>query len=403
MSNFSYFLYEKKLRFSVVSNDALNAFHAKYSKKFSPLYNSSTILKVLNNSDLLEDVNTGVKIKYNYVYYYYVAKYIADNISSKTIKKVIKNMCKKMYIEEYSNIMIFLSHLSNDPLVVNSLLKSAKRLFEEIPIMKLDKDVATFNGIIGNKIYDDSVPLGPDVIEERMKNARLEDEIIQQNKDLMSNKTNSKTNSVALILYALKTIEIIGQVTKKQHGKLKKKKKYKLVKESYLLGLRVLGYIVNIAKQDMNKILIDISNSLKPTKRDQVALKERSNANEYLFLVVTLISIGMIRAITNSIGTKKLNEDYNKIEKEYPYNSILLINYSNRLEHYSRFPHSELKTLAKVSLNNHLMRKILIHLTVNYLYLFPTQKKEKQEIARLLNIPIKEQTLIQKTSRIRRK
>jgi hypothetical protein len=50
-------------------------------------------------------------------------------------------MARRFHREEYANILIFLSYLSKDPIIIETLLKSATALFSDCAPCDLDRNV----------------------------------------------------------------------------------------------------------------------------------------------------------------------------------------------------------------------------------------------------------------------
>jgi hypothetical protein len=56
-----------------------------------------------------------------------VAKYTANNIRKKHVKERISKMAKRLHVEEFANIIMFLTHLSNDPFIIQEVIGNGSR------------------------------------------------------------------------------------------------------------------------------------------------------------------------------------------------------------------------------------------------------------------------------------
>lgn len=411
ITSFCYFLFEEKLKVLTISE--FNDFHALYCDRHDiKNFGAKTILKVFEDAKLF-DVNSYVSVNYKFVYYYFVAKYMTNNISKQGTKDIISKMIKRLYREEFSNIILFLTHLSKDPFIINELVENAKTIFEGNDIAKLDNDVDNINALIKElpKQILENVDIHQhreDELEEKQESERLENEYEQYNQDDDEFDLDEATETIDLLAQftlALKNIEILGQVAKKYWGEMTGDIKYDVVSETYNLGLRTLNNYLSFMENNTEMLIPQIANLIdKKFIKDKFKLEKRVEdlANDFIFRLCFLASFGIIRKISNSIGYEGLEETFSKVLKKNPVNSVRLIDLSIKLEHFSKLPIDRIEQDSKDFANNKLSAMALRNLVINYMYMFETDHKEKTQLSRIFGIDIQSQYVIDQTSKIKK-
>lgn len=411
ITNFCYFLFEKKSKGLSISE--FNDFHTLYCNKHDiKNFGAKTILKIFEDAKLF-DVNSYVSINYKFVYYYFVAKYLNNNISKQETKDIISKMIKRLYREEFSNIILFLTHLSKDPFIINELVENAKTVFQQNDIAKLDSDVDNINALIKEmpKQILENIDIQQhreDELEEKQEIERLEKEYEEDNQDYLEFDLDEATERIDLLArstLALKNIEILGQVAKKYWGEMTGDIKYDVVSATYNLGLRMLNNYLSYIESNTEMLIPQIAKLIdKKFINDKFKLEKRVEelANDFIFRLCFLASFGIIRRVSNSIGYEGLEETFNKVLKQNPTNSVRLIDLSIKLEHFSKLPIERIEQDYKDFANNKLASMALRNLVINYMYMFETDFRQKAQLSRILGIEMKTQYVVDRTSKVKK-
>jgi len=99
------------------------------------------LLISLNECQILLTANESVRFRHKYVYYYFVASWIRDHITETEILDIIRRLANRLHIEDNANILMFLVHLSRDPVIVQERLGRARSLHPLAMPAKLEEDV----------------------------------------------------------------------------------------------------------------------------------------------------------------------------------------------------------------------------------------------------------------------
>lgn len=380
-------------------------------------FHITTVKDILKKTKLLT-FNSIVNINQKYVYYFFVAKYISINISRSDIRNLIDNLVERVFRDEYANIIMFVTHLTKDEYVINAILKNSEEIFKNYTEAKLEDDINSINSLISE------VPkkiIGViDIKQERNKKLLEEDELENKQKEFDNDDINYSNFSleddingidiIARMNLAFKTIDILGQITKKYWGELTGPQKYNLVDQTYKLGLRTLSMCLNTISRNQDDIVeylkeqivnkyakeesYKINNSLSPEKI-------RTTSNNFIIGICYLASWGTIKRISNSLSYDKLQITFNRVLEKNNYNSYKLISLSNDLT-CKGIPMKILETYSTEFRNNKMCFKLLQDLVVDHMYMFDISYKKKLQISSFLDININKQRYINGSSQIKR-
>jgi len=411
ITDYSYFLFENKIRFEPLYINDFLKFHLNYCDDYKVRINPTYILDTFVKSKILILNNETVAISYKYVYYFFVARYLANNISNQEIKNKIKSLCQRVHRDEFASIVMFLTHLSKDQFIIDQLLENSRALFSEYTPIKLEEDVAFINEMINKLPQQVYVPI--DVAKMKEEELREEEELDLQEREFNAqkdiydydlNEDISTLDVLSKMIKATKTIEIIGQVTKKYWGELKAPQKFDLAEETYMLGLRTTGFFYSLLGKNIEmfveylKYIYRKKHLNKNISREDVEKASR----DFLFGLCVMYSFGITKRVTNAIGYEKLSGTFEDIVKKHNYISVKLIDISIKLDHNKSFPWADIKLLKTQTSKQFLANTVLKNLVINYLYVFYTTIEDKQKICTLLDIKLDQQRMIDSTSSIKK-
>lgn len=409
ITDYCWFLFESQIGLSALSLDDFLTFHSNYSKEYDIRISPKFIIETLDNSKLISVEEDKVSISYRYVYYFYVARYLANNISKPDIKVIVRSLCQRVHRDEFASIVMFLTHLSKDQFILNELVESSKSMFAEYKPARLESDVLFINSMIKQLPEQIYLPLDvEEVKQEELREAELLDQREKQfdsAKDLVVydiNEDISRLDEVSTIAKAMKTLEILGQVTKKYWGELKAVQKYTLTEETYMLGLRTLSALYRDVEKGP-ELLIQYLTYVFKRKKKKFSREDIENASRhFLFDICTMAAFGTVRRVSTAVGYDKLFGTFEEIAKQNKYNAVDLINVSVSLDQNKSFPFDEIKILKERNDKNYLASTVLRQLVIDYLHMYVTSDKDKDRICQLLGIKIEQQLMIDAVSKVKR-
>ncbi|MCR6790249.1 STAND family AAA ATPase [Bacillus thuringiensis] len=391
----SYYFFKENI--IELTKEDLKTFHYWFCQEYDLIHDFEAYLQRLLKASILENTANNFKFKYKYIYYYFVAKYLSNNIHDVEIRKLIEEMCKKLYIEEYANILMFLTHLSKDPFIIAQVLKQAEQIFKGTKSVQLDDDVKKLNGLIGEI---PKLVIKNREIQENRKEVLIRKDSIEQeqyefdgNIQELEDEIENESDLVAQLNLSFKTIEIIGQILKNYYGSIKAGDKINLCQEAYLLGLRSLNMFLATLAEDTDAVVQTI-NAFIEEKGLVEEEKIEETSKKILFNFCSAISYHFIKKVSNSVGTDNLTETFKKVLDKHNSIAINLIDISIKLDYFTSFPFNDIRNF-KNRINGNVFATILLrYMARDYLYMFNVNYDDKQRICNMLGLSLEEQRLI---------
>ncbi|MEO8761345.1 MAG: metallophosphoesterase [Bacteroidia bacterium] len=407
LCEFFYYMFDSKLK--NINITGFQRFYQDYGAKYEVKEDLERVTRALINAKILRGDGEFISFTYKYVYYYFVAKFFATNITDPFYKDQISKMCKRLYREEFSNIIIFLTHLSKDPFIITEIYSNAQSQFQNIGITKFEEDILAINELVEN--IPELVMSGDSIEGNRAIKylTEAEDEEIERQFEISRGSLDYDVNEdittldfLNEMIRSIKTYELLGQITKKYWGSIKGPNKYAYAKETFDLALRTLNTYFRYILEHNDGIIEALKYIAKKKNiSDLTTLKEVTNS--YIFKLCCMVSQGSIQRISNSIGHRKLKETFEKIVEDDPNNCYRLIDVAIKLDH-ARFPQDEIDCLINDPsfTKNFLPKYLLQSLVYNHVAIFVTNIKEKQMIYDKLQIKVKDQRRIDLSSAVKK-
>lgn len=402
-----------------ISIDEFDAFHRQYCIEHDVANIGKTEVKLTLKKSKLLLFDLEVTVGHKYVYYFFVAKYIADNLDKEEIREIVKKLCKRIFKDEFANIIMFITHLSKSPMIINELVNNANEIFKEYEPNKLEDEIEGINELITD--IPKKVISEIDVDKKRNDQLRLEAELEEKQKEFDEDNTNytyfsldddiTSIDLLAKMNLALKSIDLLGQLGIKYWGELESKDKLDIVSAAYNLGLRALSFNLkfllenkdviteHIKKLIVDKYIKDKSEEWDPALNKDIVAISTSN---FIISWSYLLSIALIRRVSISVGDENLRPTFNKILDANPYNSYKLINASIELN-YPNMPYDMIKQYSSEMVTNKMCHMILRDLVIYHMYRFDVDYTLRAKINSLnLGLTMDTQRYIQSSSQIKR-
>jgi len=423
LSELSYHMYQN----SVVRMDPyeLETFHSSYLQRFSLRHIDlpyDDMVTDMVNSGLLKDENGYYEFRYPYVYYYFIARALNSRLQKPEyethVKETVSRLAGEIDSDENENILLFLSYLSEDPYIRDTILQAARKMFSYNAPTDLDKDVAFINR--------DDFNLSMNLPEKKPREIR---ELIHEKEDQEQRKRDSKgvgtTKSavpddeeqiderIQSITRAFRMVRIMGHIAKNFATSWEGPDKYPIAEESYMLGLRTLKEILINLAQSYDEFVEHVKEAIQyriekemiklpPERRHSLTDAQLVTlARATAFVRTFILTSNGIVAIANHVGSDKLYPIYKEILDKY--NSLLsirLVDVAIKLESQTHLPLDIMSELLNDLDKNHLAKAILRHLAFKRMSLYETDRSEKQRCCQMLGIKQNDPRLLMPGRRI---
>ena len=375
---------------TTVSESELQNIHEIYEERYDIKRPFVVVKQQLLHQNILVQINDSLKFKYTYLYNYFVASYFKDHITDEEIRIIITNMCHSAHIESNANILLFLAHLSRDPMVIGQLLSAARSRYADFKPTDLKNDIVFLNdlGLTSSEaVYKESDPQETrEAMLVQMDQTTPPDvgsiEVVSKESDIEVN----ADDPIVQFVTALRHLEILGQILKNFPGSLEGEAKREIARECYDLGLRALSVVFEMIRAEQEEILNKVSEVLRRQHPSFTSLEIESRAKETFVGLAHALSYGMIKKVAQSVGSPELSSTFERLLKDSGTAAYRLINSALDLDHKTDFPSESIRCAKDKFDGDPLAMSLLRHLVISHFHLFPVDFRTKQSICAALKI-----------------
>ncbi len=370
----------------------LEKFFTSYRKDYLSV-NEETIIENLKNCNILDGFSPLIEFKYSYIFYFFVGKKIAESYNSEPdVTEEVDVFLDNLHREDYSNILIFVTHHSKETWLIGKLNDVIGSLFADNTSTTLEKEDLKFIESFIREIPE-LVLEQKNIQEERDKyNKRLDelDSYEIEGKDNINENTDDEMplDILATINKTLKGIDISGQIIRNRYASLKRHDINHLAEGGIEAGLRFLDFFIAISDFSKKEIIEFIKNGVdEHPNEDNNVLSMKA---EHIFLQMTYGVINVIlRKIASSIGSKEAIEIYSELGKTKNTPAYALLTQAIELQYTRNLNIKSVeKTLIKLQ-NNPVCIRILKEIILQHIYMFPVEYKVKQQLSSKLGFDMK--------------
>lgn len=400
-AHLAYWLFDHKTR--MIGSAELADFTHGYRKQFSVSFSEDNILSVLEQAEVLRPEADGTyRFKHRFVYYYFVAKYIAMNLyraaEKRSLRKKLNVMAEQIHVDDFYFILLFLVYLTNDEQVVAKLMENGDSFYSDHDPCDLDEHVRHINSMpaslpplslqtgdtLSNRDEYEGKRDGADPLEE----FEHPDEV----GDLAA---RHEFDEFMQINVAFRTLQIMGSVLRNFPGALEGEVKRRLALGSYRLGLRILRYVLVVIEENAEYFHEIVAGWIKDLHGITDSEQAANRIRQLMFELQAGLGYGIIKKISQSVGSRHLSETYREVLTEDNAISLRMVDTAIKLDHFLSFPRAEVEGLYEEVKANSFAMVILRTLVRDRFYLFTQDAKLRQSICNLLGIKLNDPKMIE--------
>jgi len=395
LTEFAFFFHSKSK--NEISNDEFNLFIKSYLDKYNLPVKQDTLLKNLQQSQLIAlDNFNNYYFSYQYLYYFFVAKYLAEHITDK--KDIINNIINNLHKDENAYITIFISHHSKNNDILDEIILNAYCLFDKFKPASLSaEELSFFDKQVKNivKAVLPSTNTTPEI--ERNRRLSAENTLERKKSNLKNNVAIEENNDLAKELRrSIKTVEVMGRIIKNRAGSLDKLRLHAIFEEAMNVHLRILTSFFELIKQEgeqqeiisfiLSRLKIIIEKKSEERRKEgkgerKPSKEELEKISEKIFWNMNFLTVyGLIDKIITSIGSNKLTQiieevcDNKNTPATYLVKHGILMWYNKNLQ-----VDNIAKKINEDGFSN-IAKKIMNFMIVNHCSMHKIDFKEKQKI-----------------------
>ncbi len=394
LSRLAYRMFKNGARW--LSEDAITEIVSRYFAEYRVRVSDKMASELFDSQVLLQTAK-GVEFRYSYLYYFFVAKYLQDNIHEDAdpaaIRAELSELSVRLYNEDAANILMFYVYLTKDTVLIRQVVENARKIFAGESQCDFNRDVQfVVSPNVAPKLA--FVESSKSAIREKYLQ-KLDDAHERAKKREISENDEKAAQGLGAQLNAgLKTLAVVGQILRNFPGSLRGEMKEHMARESYSLALRILGVIcrrmapgVEVTKTRLRQAL---GNVLGPGTKEE----REERLNRFLFSLVNFLGFGMIKSVSQAVGSGQLKEIYKDLIDSDTSIGFSLIDLSIRLDHLRPFPEDLLFDLYKKSRGNEYVRSLIRSFALEYMYLYPCKQSLVQKVCANLDIEQKKAHLL---------
>lgn len=393
LSELAFYLYKEK---HSLDNNKLESFFKEYENNFI-LDNPQEIIYNLEKCSILKRSDEGISFKYPYIFYFFVGKKIADSLhdNNDDTKEIFFRVLDKLYKEDNANILIFITHHTKNPWVLEEINKYLLSLFNQNEPAKLTRTELGFMSEFISKI--------PDLVIEQRNITNERDEYNKKLDNFEEIKTEKdddfEDNLLSNINKSFKAMEIAGQIIRNRYATIKKNDLEHLAEQGISTGLRFLHYFIELSDNFKSEIIDMIQKTL--LEHPSLTNTEIGKNAENIYLQITYgIIYSVLQKIASSIGSKDAWEIYKVLKNKNKTPAYSLIYQAIDLRFNNRILDMQnLKETYYEIETSPVCVRILREIVIQHTYMFPVDFRKKQQLSSMLNLDIQQQTLMDKNKR----
>ena len=394
LTELAYFMFGKNKK--TITEVELNQFTAQYEKKYVIQKN---VIEILINENIVRKLHDSYGFQYVYIYYYFVAKFISQKMDNDTVKKQIAELMSNIHMKDNANIIIFITHHTNNKVLLDDITLSAMSTFDKLPEATLSGSEKNFIRALSANLENKKLPdLAHDVKNEREKNLEINDEVEPVIEQINSKEEENSNPLYMEIRKSAKSMEIIGQILKNKYGSLEKSKLEELFEEGQNVGLRLLKSFIVFVNDDRDSIEQYIQSRIEQLSKEKGKEISEKAGKKIVAQFSYSVIFGWLHKIVDSIGYDKLIEIADNVNGKTNTVASKLINLSIHTWYIKKLDLDKIKVLYHEFENdkNYQAIYLLKDIVSRHIYMHHIDYKDKQKIDSLLGFSVQKQISVQR-------
>ncbi|QDV13233.1 Calcineurin-like phosphoesterase [Rosistilla oblonga] len=388
-------------------------FHDAYCRRKDLNISFERLLDAFAECGVVKADAMGIRISSKYANCFFIAWHIHRHLHQEWAKDFVRECCTELYDSVSANTLLFLSHVSTDPFVLEAIKTAASSIFKTAPLATLTDDVEQLNRLGGTSDRVQIPSTTPEKNRHDLIAKRETKEEVRVSDDAQEltmvaiidpeTRDGRIKSQVHQIQAAYKMIRILGQVLKNEASAEDLDWKVSIVKEIFDLSRRMVGCgLAELADVDRWKEVAEVRLSdqverhgrhenvkhrnglTAPHVDDKLAIK----AEREIIGICWLACFTIVKVVAEAVGAKNLTGTYAKVVDLDPSVPNRLFQLDVLMEHERDFPLEEATKLLRDVESNRFVTVLLKSLVAHQLYLYQRRQPQLQRISSRMKITI---------------
>jgi hypothetical protein len=378
---------------SLSTQDA-TTWHKEYWNQIELDIDFDRLTEDLRSLGVLTVMRFEIRFKYAYFFCFFVAYHLNRTLHEPESKNLVRTLSRQLYHRVSAEIILFLAHLTGDPIVLSEMVENCESLFSDVDEATLDDDVAPLNKL-ASVVETISVPSEPDhnkrelrirrdaEVSERLAATKSTHEVVAPKAD------NDVVKRLFDLHAAYKTIQILGQALRNISGSASKDRKGEIIDRIIGLARRVLGVYFEIFKKGVLELVIEDLAAAHKELQPELAISElRDEVFRHLNGLSQFVCFSIIKHTTFSVGSENLAQTIHRVLSSDNATVVKLLDLSFDLERPKHFPRDAALKLYRDLGKNHFSASLVRMLVAHHMYLYVVPIQDRQSVCEKMNITL---------------
>lgn len=374
---------------------AAEAWHKSYWDDIELSIDFTKLLDDLTALGMVTVTDDGLRFKYSYYFCFFMAYYLNQTVHAPDTRQLIADLCKRLHHRVSADIVLFLAHLTGDPIVLDEMVKTCDQLYASVTPATLEADVEPLNRISQNIELLELPGTPPDenrrqlklrndeVITERLAAAKANEEIEPPEAD------TEAVRRLFELSAAYKTIQILGQALRNIAGSANKQRKEEVIDKIIMLARRILGsYLELLTEQQLPLLIEELAAAHKDQQPELTRVDLHNQVSHHLVGLSMFVCFAVVKHTTFSVGSENLAPTIHRVLDEAEELASKVFGLSFDLERPGRFPKDAALNLYRGLNKNPFSANVLRMLVAHHMYLFVLPYNDRQAVCEKMSIKL---------------
>ena len=406
LSTLAYELYQRNL--AALPEDEVLAWHTQYWKTIGVSVEFEKSLRDFVELNILQVVNGKISFRYKYHYCFFVAYYLSENITNQAVRETIRQICAQTYHAETGDILLFLSHLSNDSIILDEMLNAANKLLSAFPEANLKADVAKLNQLQKTApvlALESATPDQKRKQQQEDEDKRIDDRsAARADGATLSARPDNQEDMEYDVVYlpaSFKTIQVLGQFARNHADSLPVDTKKRVLECCFSLAKRIMGGFFQMLETDLPQISNELAASVKRDNPDIARDELLKQIGRHVFGVSQLICFVVTKLVSSSSGHELIESIAADVAAANPDLPNEFFDLAISLERPGHIDLKRLDSLLASTTGNPFGVTLLRMLVMHHIYLFNVNYRIRQAAIEKLKVIPDKSPLLQDRKRLK--
>lgn len=367
------------------------SWHRDYWGRIDVNVEYGDLLRDLESVGVLLSAGGEVRFKYAYFYCFFLAYNLSREIHRADSRAIVRKLAGQLHHRLSAEVVLFLAHLTNDPIVLDAMAETCERLFEGQAAADLGGEVSPLNrlGEVAATIeVSEDIDANRRVLREQA-DAEIAERMAATDSDQAMVAPVADSDHIRQLFdvhAAYKTIQILGQALRNVAASADRSRKAEVARKVVDLSRRLLGlHLGFVGKEELAEVMRDMASA----HMDQQPSLARSEVSRQvcrdIWGLAQFVCFVVIRHVTLSMGSENLASTIERVlDGNAPVHNMLKLAFAMELP--GEFPKKAAVDVFKGLHKNPFSASVVRILVAHHFYMYVESAPVRQSVCDQLDI-----------------